>query len=172
MRDKNLSLKLLSFVPAILIMIMIFAFSAEDSDESSSTSRSFTKSVISAVDVSFNLELTKEEVENTVEKFEHLIRKMAHYTEYMLLGISIFIPLFLFYVKGHTVYLISSFFCFFYASTDEFHQLFIDGRSASPKDVLLDTCGAVTGILIVGLFCKLRANKVYVSANNKISSSI
>lgn len=30
------------------------------------------------------------------------------------------------------------------ASADEFHQAFLPGRGSSPRDVLLDTCGAIT----------------------------
>jgi len=35
-----------------------------------------------------------------------------------------------------------------YAFTDEFHQLFINGRSASIKDVLTDTIGIFSAIII------------------------
>ena len=37
----------------------------------------------------------------------------------------------------------------FYAITDEFHQYFIPGRSAEIRDVLIDSSGALTGILFV-----------------------
>ena len=33
-----------------------------------------------------------------------------------------------------------------YAVTDEFHQLFVSGRTSSPVDVLIDTGGAAAGI--------------------------
>jgi hypothetical protein len=33
----------------------------------------------------------------------------------------------------------------FYGATDEFHQLFVAGRGASPVDVLIDTLGAMIG---------------------------
>ena len=37
--------------------------------------------------------------------------------------------------------------CLLYASSDEFHQIFVSGRTASVKDVLIDTCGSIVGIL-------------------------
>ena len=37
---------------------------------------------------------------------------------------------------------------FLYACTDEFHQLFMDGRAGQFKDVLIDTAGGSTGILL------------------------
>ena len=36
-----------------------------------------------------------------------------------------------------------------YAATDEFHQLFIPGRSGQVSDVLLDSAGALAGVLIL-----------------------
>ena len=39
-------------------------------------------------------------------------------------------------------------FCFLYACSDEIHQLFVPGRSGMFTDVLIDTGGAVTGMLV------------------------
>ena len=36
-----------------------------------------------------------------------------------------------------------------YAITDEIHQSFIPGRTASIRDVCIDTCGVFLGIIIV-----------------------
>ena len=38
-----------------------------------------------------------------------------------------------------------------YAGTDELHQLLIDGRSGQWTDVLLDSAGAMTGVLLAAL---------------------
>ncbi len=40
----------------------------------------------------------------------------------------------------------------FYAVTDELHQLFVPGRSGQLRDVLLDSAGVLTGVLV---FCAL-----------------
>jgi VanZ family protein len=39
------------------------------------------------------------------------------------------------------------------AGCDEFHQTFLPGRTGTPIDVLLDTCGATTLCLLVWLIC-------------------
>ena len=44
------------------------------------------------------------------------------------------------------------FFCTIYAATDEYHQTFIAGRSGEIQDVLLDTAGALFGIIIYTIF--------------------
>lgn len=36
-----------------------------------------------------------------------------------------------------------------YSFSDEFHQMFTPGRSASPRDILLDTLAALTGIAVL-----------------------
>ena len=39
-----------------------------------------------------------------------------------------------------------------FAALDEFHQLFVEGRAGSLKDVLIDSCGSLTGIIFVRIF--------------------
>ena len=46
-----------------------------------------------------------------------------------------------------------------YAATDEFHQLFIEGRSGELKDVAIDSTGALLGLLLAFIFHKLIKNK-------------
>ena len=48
-------------------------------------------------------------------------------------------------------YLISFIICVLYASIDEFHQLFVPGRSGQVTDVLIDLIGVVLGLLLVFL---------------------
>ena len=43
------------------------------------------------------------------------------------------------------------------ASWDEWHQSFLPGRTSSPRDVLLDCCGAMMAhLILLGLFAMLR----------------
>ena len=57
--------------------------------------------------------------------------------------------------------LLSLIFSFLYACTDELHQIFVPGRSAQFRDVLIDTLGASFGTLItyltIKLFTKIKA---------------
>lgn len=45
-----------------------------------------------------------------------------------------------------------------YAASDELHQKFVDGRSAEIRDVCIDTCGVILGILLVILAGKIIKN--------------
>lgn len=49
----------------------------------------------------------------------------------------------------------SIFLSFLYACTDEIHQIFVPGRSAQFRDILIDTLGASIGTIITYLIIKL-----------------
>lgn len=46
-----------------------------------------------------------------------------------------------------------------YASTDEFHQLFVPSREGCVRDVIIDTCGAAAGLML--LWCLGRWRKCW-----------
>lgn len=46
-------------------------------------------------------------------------------------------------------------FCVAFACTDEFHQVFVDGRSAQVFDVCVDAAGALLGVVLLFAFCRL-----------------
>jgi len=147
-------LKALSFLPALLVMSMIFSFSAQDSGESSSLSEQVAFYVIDCIDKLLNLDLTVLQSTQAVEQIHTFIRKVGHFGEYMLLGITISLPLYTLYrVRGKRLFFIALCFCALFASSDEIHQLFVDGRAGSPKDVLIDSLGAFTGIISTQLLC-------------------
>lgn len=147
-------LKLLSFIPALLIMSMIFSFSAQDSGESSSLSSEIAAQLIALLDKLLTLNLTELQSFQAIERIHTFIRKVGHFGEYFLLGASFIIPLYTLYkVRGKRSFFITLCFCILFASTDEFHQLFVDGRSGSIKDVLIDSLGALTGIGLTQMLC-------------------
>lgn len=80
---------------------------------------------------------------------EFFIRKFAHLFVYSVLGMLI-ARLFKALTRWRLGwnYLISVLICAAYAATDEFHQSFIQDRTARPADVVLDTIGAMLGILL------------------------
>lgn len=150
-------LKPLSFVPALIIMYMIYSFSAQDGVTSSHTSGRVTVKIVQTVDKVFDMQLTQEQIRRAQRKTEHYIRKCAHFGEYMLLAISIALPLYVYGLRGILLVFVAGAICVGYASFDEFHQLSVSGRSGSKKDVLIDSLGSFAGIYFVRMFgCFLR----------------
>lgn len=85
---------------------------------------------------------------NLIELTNLFIRKSAHLIEYFILTL-LTVSLLKEYTKNERKIIISSLiFCFLYACTDEYHQSFIIGRTSAFKDVLIDTIGGLTFILI------------------------
>ena len=137
-------------------MVMIFLFSAQEAVESQKTSESFTKKVLS---VSKNFKELPEIKQNiVVEKVQFSVRKAAHFSVHTLLGISLLSAMQLSF-KKRFLWLYSYVIATFYAVTDEFHQLFVIGRSCRVGDMFIDSMGALSGILIVLIITTLYKNK-------------
>lgn len=78
---------------------------------------------------------------------EFIIRKSAHVTEYAILGVLIYQTLRVIFPRFMGISIVSISLCYFYAITDEYHQSFVADRTPLFADVLLDTSGAILGIL-------------------------
>ena len=63
------------------------------------------------------------------------------------------------YITRKKAYIYSLIIVFGYACSDEFHQLFVEGRSGQFKDVLIDTSGGIFGSLLAILKSKIFSNK-------------
>lgn len=89
---------------------------------------------------------------NREEKLNLILRKNAHAFEYLVLSIFVAAVLFSFNFKGKSSIIYIMFICLFYAVTDEFHQMFVPGRSSLVSDVLIDFLGSIIGIGLFYLF--------------------
>lgn len=86
---------------------------------------------------------------------EHIVRKSAHFLEFMLLGTLTFLSAYKLKKRFLTNLMPVGFVCLATAVTDEFIQYFSPGRSAEVRDVLLDFSGAFLGVLMVMLIISL-----------------
>lgn len=87
---------------------------------------------------------------------DHFLRKLAHFTEFFILGALaggscalLLRPMLLWPLLG----------CALAAAADETVQLFYDGRSGEVKDALLDTLGALCALVLLWLLLWLRKNR-------------
>jgi VanZ family protein len=125
-------------------MGLIFSFSNQTGTSSSSLS---TK-VLTRIAITIDKDMTDEEIDEFVDKYSFIIRKVAHLTIYFVLGILAYINLKEYMKVTPALVIYSIIFCLVYASTDEIHQLLVNGRSGNIYDVILDTCGSTLAILI------------------------
>jgi VanZ family protein len=88
-----------------------------------------------------------------LDRIHHYIRKSAHFTEYFVFGALLYRA-----ISGARMGwrwswgLLALVIAAAYSASDEFHQLFVPGRMASPYDSLLDTVGASCAILALYLW--------------------
>lgn len=85
------------------------------------------------------------------EATNFIIRKSAHFIEYMILSILVANVLNLYLDKKRSIF-ITIISVFLYACSDEIHQLFVQGREGSFRDVLIDTAGGITAVIIKMLY--------------------
>jgi VanZ family protein len=85
----------------------------------------------------------------TISNF--IVRKSAHFIEYMVLGI-LFFQSFYRHEKLKVVALTAFLWGLGYSITDEIHQIFVPGRTAKVMDVLIDSTGIVSGLILICLF--------------------
>ena len=143
---------------AIIWMGVIFMFSAQVSDESKSSSNKVTSAVVNTV-ISIKKEnISEEKRQKIIEDKTFIVRKSAHFTEYFILGLILILYLQT-KEKLTTKYIILAIiFCVLYATSDEIHQLFVDGRSCKIIDILIDTCGSSLAIIGFTSIYKLTTN--------------
>jgi VanZ family protein len=86
-----------------------------------------------------------------------LLRKIAHVTEYFILACLLYRTLTVSCGwKKSRIFLIVSLLCLLYASSDEAHQLLVEGRNAAVFDVMVDFAGV---LCFLGIFGSARLRK-------------
>lgn len=134
----------------IIWMGVIFFFSSQTGEESSELSGGIVSGMIHWIWKDYD-SWTVIRQEQLLSTLTYLIRKGAHFTEYAILG---FLTAGALYSGRHPR---KWFFpaawgaAAVYAMTDELHQMFTDGRSPQMFDVMVDSAGALTGVLILWL---------------------
>lgn len=136
---------------SLAMAALIFWFSSQPGEESDQVSLSLTNQLLDLVQ-------HEDRSETLLRIADLLVRKAAHFAIYAALGVCIYgtarqqqkvpaTPLAI--VLGAV-----------YAATDEFHQSFVPGRVPAVHDVLLDTCGAAAGcILMMLIFRRMERRK-------------
>lgn len=176
--------KLIAKVAIILVwiamMVLIAWFSSQPADESTVQSQAVGTVICKIVIKDFKT-FTQALKQYYVEVADKFVRKSAHFIEYAALGILSYTVLNFSLqsfvnkprnnsrlTKALKHFLIPVVWCFSYSITDEIHQYYVDGRYASPTDVLIDTSGAAFGILIL-LLIKFVIRKIINHRKSKNS---
>ena len=94
-----------------------------------------------------------------------IVRKGAHFTEYTILG-GFLVPAVKEWMavdttpvpvamERITAWLAGT----LYAVTDEIHQFYVPGRSCELRDIGIDSCGVLAGVLVVSLLMRSKESR-------------
>ena len=142
MSKKNLQ-KFLAWLALLVWMGVIFYFSHQSGD----TSMQLSDGILDSFKSLFQNFLD-------YHTLSYIVRKIAHFTEYFILGLLIYHLVKQYRVISKTEIIWMILFCVIYAMSDEFHQVFIGGRSPKVFDVIIDSLGSSLSILILQLLQK------------------
>ena len=139
-------------IAAIVTAALIFWFSAQKGARSQAMSDPLTLHVARMLRPDF-MTLSRRARRSYLEMLSNVVRKNAHFCEYMLLGFNVMGALRFYFPKltdgGCRLRAVGI--ATLYAATDELHQLFVSERSAQVMDVLIDSAGSLTGTLVLTL---------------------
>lgn len=133
--------KILSWTLAVLWMALIFYLSHQPAIESNGLSTGITEKIVVMV------EKVAPDIKFNMGRFNHMLRKGAHFFAYLVLGILMINGLSSSDIYGFKGIGLAILICILYAISDEVHQLFNPGRGGQVSDVILDSAGAIIGIL-------------------------
>ena len=141
MKSKTKTVGIGFLILTVLWSFVIWSFSVKNAASSTVDSDAATSVIKSLLENVFGAEF---------EINTNLIRKLAHFSEFAVLGFLSFFAFYFLEIRKKLqliIYPVS--FGLAVAGTDEFLQLFFEGRSAQITDVLLDTSGVLTAVLFL-----------------------
>ncbi|MFZ5986009.1 MAG: VanZ family protein [Bacillota bacterium] len=139
---------LLAWVAVLGMVIVIFSFSSQGGAESVGISERIVDSLIERL----NLGETIKSNEWFLEHRNYIFRKIMHFLEYGLLAVLIFNAVRLLKLRWWKVAGLTLLLAVVTAMFDEFYQSSVPGRSPKVLDVLIDSMGALTAIMLCLLF--------------------
>lgn len=143
--------KWIYWILVLAMMGVIFSFSAQKWSKSSQVSGSVTKVLVHVYEF-FIPNQKQHQSSINMEQLDKIIRKAAHFTEYMILAALVLLALArCSCLKWWQICIFAIAIVFLYACTDEYHQRFVAERTPQFKDVVIDTLGGTVSALIYAL---------------------
>lgn len=144
-KKSPISLRIISSLLLIGWMGLIFYLSHQNADDSSLLSGGLIEKVIGFLFPDISVEA----LENLVVSLQFIVRKGAHFTIYAVLGVLSFITFITYNAMPLALRtFLSLLVSVVYSVSDEYHQTFVKGRSGELRDVLIDSAGALLGIIL------------------------
>lgn len=138
MKKSKIIFSVIFWIISVLIMIAIFKFSADNAEESNEISTGLLDIVITYIG-------------NFIS--HNVFREIAHFIEFAALGF--FMTGAIYNTFNKLKFYIPLIPCVLYGVSDEIHQIFVPDRAFELVDILIDSSGALLGIMIFILIIHL-----------------
>lgn len=164
-KRKSMRIDKINILRGILIILLlctffiIFGFSSQNGEQSGGISRKITEGILEKSNRYNNLK--EEEKKPILHRTESIIRKMAHFSIYTVIGILLMGLLCTYKIKNKWRIVITIVTGMLYAISDEFHQSFSPGRTPKITDVYIDTLGVFLGVLLILLIVKIHDKYIH-----------
>ena len=159
----------LTLLPVIAVMVMIFCFSAQTGAQSGAMSGRVTTWIINLFVPDFE-NMTAQTQESLRYTVGLVIRKLAHFSEYALLGVTLMLHVA--QIRKRTMVRLPWLWAWgigtLYAASDEFHQGFVADRGPSVVDVMIDSSGVIAGVLLMMWILYLCAREEKIAFRRKM----
>ena len=153
-------LRIILILLLLCTFFIIFVFSSQNGDTSGGISTRITERIL---EKSNRYNALEEEQKNKVSnRIEKIIRKIAHFSIYAMVGFLLMGLLSTYKLKNKWRIVITILIGILYAISDEFHQSFSPGRAPKVTDIYIDTLGIIFGMLII-----LLIREIYHRYNTK-----
>lgn len=140
-------LRIIFLLLLVTTFATIFHFSSQIGETSDEVSRGVLRKLIDTFP--YTKGLSEETKLKLVEHGNPIIRKLAHFSIYALVGVWIMSFMSTFQTRLYKKWILSMLVGVSYAGLDEYHQGFVADRGPSLVDVGIDSLGVLTGIFIV-----------------------
>ncbi|QFG00641.1 VanZ family protein [Psychrobacillus glaciei] len=138
-------------IPLFVLLIIVFIASGQSSEQQSLIPLLETwlpnkplESFLSYLQIPYWGILVSIEERGYYPFIEFLIRKGTHFFYFGMIALAVYAALPKFKYRFLTAAILTMFFAIF----DEFHQSLTSGRTATAQDVMLDTVGAISALLL------------------------
>ena len=159
---KNKITIILSWIAVFVWLGIIFYLSSQPATQSGKLSMRITTVVVDVVK-----EVSPRQNYDMV-KYDHIVRKNAHFIAYLSLGLFAINAARRSKINMKIAAIITLIICVIYSMTDEFHQVFVAGRGASFKDVMIDSSGSIIGLTLYLIISTIVG---YYKSKNKTSNN-
>ena len=143
---------IISWILVILWMFNIYYLSSMDSELSNTKSKDTINTVVESTVGVTNKDISKDNLNSIVNVLNKPLRKCMHSFVFFVLVILLLNAFYSINIINYKGYLFSILISFIYACTDEFHQLYVVGRTGQLMDIGIDMIGVLIGVLVIYIY--------------------